>query len=269
MQDGIVYGKTADGVYRVLRTNDDGALLIEPIDYLKLLGEAVVALTPSTIVDDGSGNVTGWNNTGTGGSLYSLTQKTGAVRVGSYAGRKTAEIVDGGDLATASIQHFASGRTVLIVGRRTINAADQYWWGSANNSLIEDVSYFCVNWRSLWRQIQGTSQLGPATTADLELHVVAYTQGSGRVLYFDGAEVATTAIDANSIWDYGCLGALQGGDTTRFGGYWIGEFYVWDRKLDADEVATVSTYLKDRWTPTAELAVEGLLSDSEVASVTN
>ena len=217
----------------------------------KLVSKALVNLNETGIVTDGSGYVTEWTNSGSGGSAYDLdtvvatlansttTTINGLTAVrstGSYGLEPTAgqSINSPGTVfLVAKCSNATPGYQSLLSSRSSTSAA---WIIGTDDGSADD---FYIN------QSVG-SIVVKVSPYDQALHVITgqFNGDASTSLTVSGVGTATGDAGAHN-WDYCTLFANYAGSQSTAGD--IAQVLVFDYALNASEILSVETYLKAKW----------------------
>ena len=213
----------------------------------KLVSKALVNLNETGIVTDGSGYVTEWTNSGSGGSAYDLDVPVGTLAnstTGTLNGLTTAVSSGGYGLESTAGQTISGATTEFFVGAMTADySASRNCVDSRSSSLARHLLFTDVTTGYPAMHAGTTLSLSSAIGSGARLWTMGYN-GANSSLEVDG--VGSTTGDAGSYnFDYGTLFSTFAGT-----GGWIGsiaQYIVIDRVLTAAEILSVQNYLKAKY----------------------
>lgn len=220
-------------------------------DGSQIISTALVNLDATGIVTDGSGYVTAWNNSGTGGSDYDLDVDVGTLANSSVTtlnGINAVNSSGGYGLESTAGQTIASPVTVLAVARFSdaTPSDNQVLFDSRSSSTQRMLVQTTFSNSDKFSIFQGDTVLSLSESYDTDAHVISARFNGDSSTSLDFSSVGNVVGDSGSDdWDYGTIFNNFSEDKPMVG--YIAQFLVFDRALNETEIQAVQAYLASKF----------------------
>lgn len=218
-----------------------------------LLAEALVHLKDTGITVSG-GTVTGWTNSGTGGSGYDLDTVEGTaadlVRR-SVNGIDVVEFLGSANLVAGNDQLIEQPMTRITVVSSSDAAANNFIWGGESSSTSNQIQ-IVASLDSYETNATSTLRTANDSWQEYEPAIVVEVIDGASSKIQKNKDTAVTGDPGDRDFDYGTLGANRLA-TTRLTGM-ILESAMWNRALTDAELSLLQDYFIDRFTIPTKLA---------------
>lgn len=259
MHDGFIYGKTTSGAYRGLQVDDTGSIQATTEYLPSLLSDATVIYNGTGVVDDGSNNLTAWNNTGTNqavGDMTSVSLATtdtwnGVLPIVRFPGSVTQRC------QTPASVIIPRPCTVCIVWGQTSYTGNGNWDYLIDSCVGDPVARFLARAWGVGRDLRGFSGAdwldGAVQAADDQPRAAMFilNAASNRAVYESPAlDTGYSATGNNERLHAMGLGNFRHADgTSATAGLhgWVGEVYVVPRVPTEPEIANTLSYFGIKW----------------------
>lgn len=217
----------------------------------RLAQQALVNLSGEGIVTDGSGYVTAWTNSGTGGSAYDMDVVVGTLANSSVTtlnGHNAVNSTGSYGLESTAGQTIASGGTVFAVARFSPAAP------SVNQNIIGARDGTSARWTLYSREsladkftfYQGATHSTFSEPYDTSAHVWSAQFNGDATSKLTVSGVGSLTADAGSGgWNYATVFADDAGGSTMQG--YIAELIVFDSALTESEITQMQQYLGSKY----------------------